>query len=42
MFNRYGINSSNGVQYTSYLNFLYPYNSGILRDLLNNKIKKYP
>jgi hypothetical protein len=38
---RYNINSNNGIQYTAYLNFLYPYNSGVLRELLTNKIKKY-
>jgi hypothetical protein len=41
IFNRYGINLNNGISYTSFLNFIYPYNSTILRELLNNKIKKY-
>ena len=41
VFVRYGINSSNGIQYTSYLNFIYPFNSGVLRELLTNRIKKY-
>jgi len=39
---RYGINSSNGIAYTSFLKFIYPYNSGVLRELLSNRIKKYP
>ncbi|TXH53650.1 MAG: hypothetical protein E6Q89_09190 [Bacteroidia bacterium] len=38
----YGINSSNGIAYTSFLRFIYPYNSGVLRELLSNRIKKYP
>lgn len=41
VFAKYGISTANGIQYTSYLNFIYPYNSGVLRDLLTNKVKKY-
>jgi hypothetical protein len=31
MFARYGIHGNKGFSYTAYLNFVYPYNSGVLR-----------
>jgi len=41
VFLRFGITSGQGIEYSGYLNFIYPYQSGVLRDLQSNKIKKY-
>ena len=41
MFSRIGIQKSNRMAYTEFLNYVYPFNSSILRDVLTNKFKNY-